>query len=547
VYVLRLAADDGAVKTFDSVTITSTSANTVTGHGERSQRERTGPGHGQFTFTRTGPTAGALTVNYTVGGTAVAADYAALPVNVVIPDGQPSTTLTLTPVDDASPEGPETVVLSLDPGFLQCRRVRQCDDHDHRQRCGPDRDDHQSNVTGRQRADRRGRGLEATATDDGLPNALTLTWSKVSGPGTVTFAPNNTANTAATFSAAGIYVLRLTANDSQFSGMDEVTVNYAIVGKRPSRWSKVGVQTVEPGVTLSGTGAYTLAAAGSGIPSTGNPDDFYFLNTAVTGDVTITARLVSVQNVNGSNSRAGVMIRNSLSADAISAFCGINSLSSGRWIYRATAATNSANSQATAGLPYWVRLIRSGNTFTAQFAPDNGGTPGAFTTAGTEQTLTMGNSVFVGLAATSGSTTNAGNAVFDNVAIAPVTVNVGASVNAGSNATVALPATASLDGTVADDGKPAPVTTTWSKVSGPGDVTFGNAAAIDTSASFTVAGNYILRLVASDSQVKTFDDVAINVQGSPIEQWRVAHFGGNAGDRRSPGILPIPMAMACQT
>ena len=32
--------------------------------------------------------------------------------------------------------------------------------------------------------------LNGTVTDDGLPNnTLTITWSKVSGPGTVTFSP----------------------------------------------------------------------------------------------------------------------------------------------------------------------------------------------------------------------------------------------------------------------------------------------------------------------------------------------------------------------
>ena len=67
--------------------------------------------------------------------------------------------------------------------------------------------------------------------------------------------------------------------------------------------------------------------------------------------------------------------------------------------------------------------------------------------------------------------------------------------------TVTLPATASLDGTVTDDNLPAgsTVTTTWSTVSGPGTVTFGNANAVDTTASFSVAGTYVLRLTASDA------------------------------------------------
>jgi hypothetical protein len=539
VYVLRLAADDSAVKTFESVTITSSSTTTVTVTASDAAASEQGAGTGQFTFTRTGSTSGALTVNFTVGGSAGASDYAALPASVVIPDGQPGTTLTLTPVDDGSPEGSETVVLSLDAGFYNIggsgSATITITDND----VVPGVTITSPTSPAVNVPAGVGLVLEATATDDGFPNALTLTWSKVSGPGTVAFGPANTANTAATFSLAGIYVLRLTANDGQFTGTDDVTVSYGIA-ENGLVGSKIGAQAVQPGVTLSGTGTYTLNAAGGGIPSGGTPDDFYFVNTAVTGDVTITARLVSVQNVNGSNSRAGVMIRDSLSSDAIEAFCGINSAGSGRWIYRATAGTNSANTQATANLPYWVRLIRSGNTFTAQFAPDSGGAPGVFTTAGTEQTLTMGNSVFVGLAATSGSTTTAGNAVFDKVEITPVPVNVGATVNAGSDATISLPATAALNGTVTDDGKPALFTTAWHKVSGPGDVTFGNAIAVDTTASFTAAGNYTLRLVANDGQVKTFDDAAFTVQSSPIEQWRTAHFGGNAGNPAIAGDLADP-------
>ena len=63
---------------------------------------------------RTGSTAAALTVNYTVGGTATAgADYTALSGNVVIPAGSASATITVTPVDDTVSEGDETVVVTL--------------------------------------------------------------------------------------------------------------------------------------------------------------------------------------------------------------------------------------------------------------------------------------------------------------------------------------------------------------------------------------------------------------------------------------------------
>ena len=52
-------------------------------------------------------------------------------------------------------------------------------------------------------------------------------------------------------------------------------------------------------------------------------------------------------------------------------------------------------------------------------------------------------------------------------------VNQPPSVNAGTDQTITLPAAANLDGTVTDDGLPGPFTTTWSKFSGPGTVTFG--------------------------------------------------------------------------
>jgi hypothetical protein len=77
---------------------------------------------------------------------------------------------------------------------------------------------------------------------------------------------------------------------------------------------------------------------------------------------------------------------------------------------------------------------------------------------------------------------------------------------------VVLPASASLDGTVSDDGLPNPpgsLTTTWSKVSGVGSVAFGNPAAVDTAASFSQAGTYVLRLTAYDGSLTTADEVTV--------------------------------------
>lgn len=70
--------------------------------------------------------------------------------------------------------------------------------------------------------------LAGTATDDNLPNppaAVTYLWTKESGPGSVVFSPSNTVKDPnATFTTAGDYILKLTANDSQFDSNDTVKI-----------------------------------------------------------------------------------------------------------------------------------------------------------------------------------------------------------------------------------------------------------------------------------------------------------------------------------
>jgi hypothetical protein len=104
-----------------------------------------------------------------------------------------------------------------------------------------------------------------------------------------------------------------------------------------------------------------------------------------------------------------------------------------------------------------------------------------------------------------------------NVTVSNQPVNKAPTANAGADQTITLPAKANLTGTKSDDGLPNPpaaVTTTWSKVNGPGTVTFGNASALNTTATFSVAGTYTLRLTASDSALSASDDVVVTVNPS---------------------------------
>ncbi|MBN2290934.1 MAG: carbohydrate-binding protein, partial [Pirellulales bacterium] len=95
--------------------------------------------------------------------------------------------------------------------------------------------------------------------------------------------------------------------------------------------------------------------------------------------------------------------------------------------------------------------------------------------------------------------------------------NEAPSVDAGLDASTAV-FTNHVDGTVTDDGLPNPpaaVTTTWTKQSGPGNVTFGDAGSIDTTARFDAPGVYTLRLAADDGEKQSFDEVLITVTPLP--------------------------------
>jgi len=60
-----------------------------------------------------------------------------------------------------------------------------------------------------------------------------------------------------------------------------------------------------------------------------------------------------------------------------------------------------------------VKVTRSGSTFSSYVSADGA----TWVQLGTSQTVTMGSSVYVGLAVTSGSTTATATATFDNVSI----------------------------------------------------------------------------------------------------------------------------------
>ena len=125
------------------------------------------------------------------------------------------------------------------------------------------------------------------------------------------------------------------------------------------------------------------------------------------------------------------------------------------------------------------------------------------------------------------------------VALGSTGTNTPPAVSAGPNQTITLPASAVLDGTVSDDGLPNPpgaVTTTWGVVSGPGPVTFQGANAVDTQASFTTPGTYVLSLTANDSQLSATDEVQIVVNSDGTLERRIAT-GSDDAEESATGTM----------
>jgi PKD repeat protein len=245
----------------------------------------------------------------------------------------------------------------------------------------------------------------------------------VSGPGSVTFASASTLSTTATFSTAGSYTLRLTANDGALSATDDLvmTVN------PPANQAPVVNAGPDQTVTLPAAATLTSTVTDDGLP---NPP----------GKVTCS----------------------------------------------------------------WSKVSGPG---TVTFANA--------TVCATTATFSAAGSYTRQLTATDSALTGSDQLV---VNVNPAPTNKAPVVNAGPDQTITLPATASLAGTATDDGLPNPpakVTTTWSKVSGTGTVTFANASALATTATFSAAGSYTLRLTASDSTLSATDDIVITVNSAP--------------------------------
>ncbi len=236
---------------------------------------------------------------------------------------------------------------------------------------------------------------------------------KTGGAGTfaqIGTAPANATGYSDTTAIEGttyIYRIRATNAAGNSSYSNEATATTAAF---PWLHVDVGSTGVAGSMTYS-AGTFTVKGSGADIGS--SQDAFHFVYQTLTGNGQITARVVSLQNTNAA-AKAGVMIRESLTANSKHAMMCIKPTAGLAFLRRATTGgSTSSTSGAVVPPPYWVRLVRSGSSFTA-FSSSNGV---SWTQVGSAATISMAATVQIGLAVNSKNNAVLTTAVFDNVSI----------------------------------------------------------------------------------------------------------------------------------
>jgi peptidoglycan/xylan/chitin deacetylase (PgdA/CDA1 family) len=357
--------------------------------------------------------------------------------------------------------------------------------------------------------------IDATVTDDGLPlvpGKVAVTWSKASGPGSVSFVNAFAIDTGVSFSVSGTYVLQLVANDGALSSADTMTV---VVNPAGPLSLDVAVKASNCDAEEAINGTVTLNSSDlelvyDSYKSAGNQTvGLRFAGLTIPKDATITNAYVQF-TVDEPTSTALTLTLRAQAADNAAVFTTAKSNISSRaktaaqvsWSPAAwTVVGQAGTAQRTSNIATLVQEVvsrpgwASGNALVLIVTESQQRVAVAYDLNATQAPV-----LHVEYAVGGGPTN-----------LAPV-------VEAGPDRSVLLPLnTVGLSGSVADDGLPNPpaaVTVQWSKVSGPGTVTFQSAAALATNATFSSAGAYVLMLTASDSAASSSDTLTVSVQGA---------------------------------
>jgi hypothetical protein len=200
---------------------------------------------------------------------------------------------------------------------------------------------------------------------------------------------------------------------SSHGNYGDVGQYFLSVSPLPAGWTSVDVGTGVSGYTIydGSTGTYSVVGTGTGV--TGTSDGYQYAYQALTGDGTIVARVTNVDNTSP-GSQVGVMVREAVAANAREVALVMTPGGGAELLSRSSTGGDTTIVSGTAGTfaPTWVKLVRSGSTFTGYTSPDGV----VWTQLGTA-TVSMTSSVTVGLVTSSADVQALNVGVLDNVSV----------------------------------------------------------------------------------------------------------------------------------
>jgi regulation of enolase protein 1 (concanavalin A-like superfamily) len=304
----------------------------------------------------------------------------------------------------------------------------------------------------------------------------------------------------------------------------------------PSPWASrdIGAPSLAGSATYT-TGTFTIRAAGADI--WGTSDQFHFVYRTLSGDGEIVARVGSLTNTQGW-AKAGVMIRESLTAGSRYALTMVSATNGAGFQQRVTTNALSTSLKGTSGLPpRWLRLVRKANTYTGYESTD--GVTWRLVGSGT---ISMASSVYVGLAVTSHRAAMRTTANLDNVRFTAAAANqlpVVSITSPATGSTYVSPATINLQASATDADGAISKVEFFSGSTLIGTVT---SAPYTLSWSNVPAGGYSLTAAATDNlgARSTCAARSVTVTGAPgplPAPWSSEDVGGPAlaGDASETG------------
>jgi len=381
--------------------------------------------------------------------------------------------------------------------------------------------------------------LDGTVSDDGKPAdpcQVTITWSKLSGPGSVTFSPSDDVeDPIATFTTAGMYELQLRGYDGEKDACDVVNIYIRPNDNPIAHWdfeTGAGTNVVDRSVnnnfgTFAGEPNWVDGWIGNWALEC---SDNAYVNITVDPtvdpnldsqeyEITVAAWLkvdswlspnwngIVTKGDGGDGGNGGwSLIRNS-SSDSLS-------------FYAPTAGYVGGSMSVRDGYWHHVAAVHDGITTSLYVdgALDASSAADGFLASNTAEIWINGNSEYPGTRYFSGNIDDV--RIYSYGLSAAQVADLAAMgslipvVDAGEDQTFSMQdGSLQLDGTVTDDGNPVAATIGWTRISGPGDVTFSPSADIeDPTAAFSAVGIYVLRLTADDTMAAVYDEVTITVE-----------------------------------